>query len=71
MPELCNGYCISENLAESVGRKYTVTDVSGDVLLTTDSKRNAMDFAESLCGPVQSAEEPPEETEEESDESEE
>ncbi len=48
MSEICNGYCISGNLAETSGRKYEVSDSSGVLFTTTESKRTALDFAESL-----------------------
>lgn len=48
MSEICNGYCISANLAEKVGRKYEVSDSNGVLFTTTESKRKALDFAESL-----------------------
>ncbi len=48
MSDICNGYSISGNLAEKVGRKYEVYGADGAVLHTTDSKRKALDYAESL-----------------------
>ena len=72
MSEICNGYCISGNLAEKGGRKYEVSDSSGSVLHTTDSKRKAMDYAEALPFlEIQPEEETAEETEDEPAESEE
>lgn len=54
MSEICNGYCISGNLGAEIrkrkvaGRKYEVSDSNGVVFTTTESKRKAFDFAESL-----------------------
>ena len=54
MSEICNGYQISKNLGaeirkgKMVGRKYEVSDSNGVLFTTTESKRKALDFAESL-----------------------
>ena len=59
MSETCNGYNISDNLAEKVGRKYEVADSNGVLFTTTESKRKALDHAESLStGDVQPEKEP-------------
>lgn len=54
MSDICNGYSISDNLATEVGRKYEVSDSNRVLFTTTESKRKALDYAESLpAGEVQ------------------